>query len=521
MAAGTIVVACAPVGSAPGPSSEAAPDAATTTITLLVPTQYGISRPETRTSNAEVILSLFEEYQTSVKPGTKIELEELVTPQGVLGWDVIRSRALAGNIPDAVAFQPVTTLMNADLFYQIPREVLNDPNPYSSNGTWWEDFPYDGAIFSSYPGATPNTDWAVGLTTIGGASVVGVVYNRQMFVDAGIHDSIDPGGDKAPKTWAEWMEWHQKLQEAGFIPFDASNHVAGSCCAVWFHSQIYDNLIEDHHADLEQQAAEFFGEQPDGMLNPRWGAYLIKTQKWNFGDEHQAAFFNILKEWSQYFQPGFLGQTTTNLFLNGEAAQGYVHVNNIKPWRTQLEDQFKWGTFYVPPITSDTWLGAPGLPQRAHAASGSPAGFAQGGFFMIPQQTVQANKLDVVLDLLQWITAPSQLERFNNTKEPRSAEPGATAAEVYGDDLEMQEYYRFYYEPTSIVDGKRYGADEWWHVVGPGAEALFHKTFQAWLAGQIATAEDAAADMGQIALDATERWIEENPDVTPPANTWA
>jgi ABC-type glycerol-3-phosphate transport system substrate-binding protein len=482
------------------------------TITILVPAQYGLQRPEIRTSDAEILQQLFEEYQQKVAPGVKIQLEELVVPAGVLGWDVIRTRAIAGNIPDMVAFQPVTTLMSPDLFYQFPRDALDKPNPYSSNKRWFDDFPYNGLIFASYPGAIPGTYWAVGMTRLGGHSVVGVAYNRDMFGNAGI-------GPAPPKTWAEWMDWHKKLKTSGVVPFDAFNHVAGSCCSVWFHSQIYDNLIEDHHGELEGTASGFFGEKTDGMLNPRWGVYLFKTKKWSFDDEHMVAYFRILKDWSQYFQPGFLGQTTTDLFLGGKAAMRYVHVNNIRPLRKQLEGKFRWGTFYPPSITKETWSGAPGLPQRAHAASGQPGGFAFGGFFMVPQKTVKEGKLEMVTDLLQWLTASAQLERFNNTREPKGASPDATVEQVYADDPDMREYYRFYYEPSSIRGGKRYGADEWWHMVGIGAETGFHKTNQALLAGQF-TPEQAAKQLHQIAVEAGQRWVAENPGVKPSPDTW-
>lgn len=211
--------------------------------------------------------------------------------------------------------------------------------------------------------------------------------------------------------------------------------------------------------------------------------------------------------------------TTKNMFLSGEAAYGYVHLNNIRPYREQLKGKFDWGTFYMPPITSDTWPKAAGAPQRAHAASGLPGGYAGDGFFMVPQQTVKSGNLDRAVDLIQWITAPEQLAYFGKNTEPRSAKVGQTVKEIYPDDPMMQDEYRFHYEPAGILDGMRYGTDEWWHMVGIGAEDGWHKTNQACLAGQM-TAEQAAAKLQEIAVQATDRFIQETPNLNPPANTW-
>jgi hypothetical protein len=435
------------------------------------------------------------------------------TPANQVVWDAIRLRAQAGNIPHLSAFPPVTNTMNRDLFYEFPRGAFDVKNPYSPNPKWWDDFPYDGVVFAGYPAAIPGTYWGVGLTETGSGSLLGIQYNRDLFAKAGL-----PAG-QAPKTWAELTEWHKKLKGIGVIPWDMGNHVAGTCCSVWFHNQIYGNLIEDHHADMEKQAAEFFGEKTDGMLNTRWTVYLLKTNKWRLDDQHNVGYFNIIKEWSEYFQPGYLGQTTKDLFLSGEAAMRFVYVTNIKTQRKVIGDKFKWGAFYFPGVTQETWPHSPNLPQRVHGANGLPGAYVNGTFWMVPQKTVKDGKLDLAVDFLQWVTAPDQLTRWAKEREPRSAKPGTLAKDVYPDDPELQDQYRFHYEPQGIREGKKYGMDFWHAAVGVGGEVSMHKVNQAFLSGQL-TAEQAAAKMHEAALESAQRWITENPAVKPPASEW-
>jgi ABC-type glycerol-3-phosphate transport system substrate-binding protein len=519
----TILAACAlsqPAAETPGEMSESKdmPAIEEGTITILVYNNYALERPENRTVEASIMMSFFEEYQETVRPGVKIELEEVLPQPGQAGVEIPRIRAAADTITDLVAHQAVPSLMVSDLFYQLPRETLDQPNPYSPNARWWDDFPFDGVIFSSFAGAAVGTYWGLGLTRIGGASVVGAIYNRDLFEKAGI-DSADPGGDVIPpKTWAEWMDWHEKLKSIDVIPFTIGNHIAGGCCAVWTHGMIYNNLMEDHHQELQQICANFFGEEPNGMLNVRYGAYLWKTGQWTFNDEHTAAYFQILKDWSQYWQPGFMAESPEDLFLTGEAAMRYVFYLEATDFLETLKDEFKFGTFYAPPITSETWSGAPGLPQRALGSGGTPGGFGFGSVFMISQKAVREGRLPLVQDLLQWLTAPAQLERYHQQLEPRAARPDATVAEVYPDDPEKQEAYRVYYEPPAIRDGKRYGVDEMWHVSGVGNEAGFRQTIQAFMSGQLKTPEEAAAKLEEVAQAGTARAIAENPDWN--ADSW-
>lgn len=480
---------------------------------MIVPGTYGLLRPENRNSDGDVLLKMMDDYQKTVQPGVKIEMEEMVVPAGQVVWDAIRLRAQAGNISDVVAFPPVTNTMNSDLFYQYKRSEFDVKNPYSSNAHWWDDFPSNGVVFSGYPGAIPNTYWGVGLTESGSGSLLGIQYNRDLFDKAGL-----PVG-RAPTSWAEMASWHDALKSKGIIPWDMANNVSGTCCSVWFHNQVYGNLIEDQHEMLEKAAADFFGEKPDGMLNTRWAVYLLKTGKWTLDNEQSIGYLNVIKDWSDSFQPGFLGQTTTDYFLSGQAAMRFVYVTNIKTQRRIIGDKLKWGTFYFPPITRDTWPKAPGLPQRVHGANGLPGAFVNGAFWMISQKAVKEGHLDLINDFLMWMTAPDQLSRWAQEREPRSAPSGTLVKDVYPGDIEMQEQYRFHYEPQGIRNGKRYGIDFWHIIVGVGGEVSLHKVNQAFLSGQL-SAEQAAAAQQAAALESGQRWIDENPDVTPPASQW-
>jgi ABC-type glycerol-3-phosphate transport system substrate-binding protein len=476
---------------------------------LLVGAEYGVVTPNTMTPTAKAVRDLIDKYQKSVQPGVKVELEDLTLPQGQIYYEALRLRALAGNIPDLVAFEPRPSTMNADLFYQFPRELLDKPNPYSTNKRWWDDFPYDGVALGGYTGAEAGSYWSVALTRTGTAGALGIGYNRAMFEKAGI-------GPVPPKSWDEFMDWHKKLKATGVIPWDAANRAGHA----WNHGLIYDNLIEAQHANLDETAATFFGDKASGMLSPKQVVYLLRTKKWTFDDEYTAAYYDIHKEWSQYYQPGALAQSTKSYFLSGEAAMTFGLIENVYQWERDLQGKFKWGMFVWPSITQATWSKAPGLPQRPAGATGFSGSYARGAMFQIPQKTVKSGRLDLALDFLYWLTAPAQLQDFSKTVEPRSAMPGQTVKEVYPEDPEKQEHWRFVYEPPGILNGKRYGWDEWWNLAGPGFEEPLRNQSTGWLSGQIGSSKAAATALQKLAMEATDRWVAQNPDFKPPPATW-
>ncbi len=489
------------------------PVALTGKITILVGGEYGLLTPETKTPIAASVLALFDKYQKSVQPGVKIELEDLQAPPGQVYYEILRTRALAGNIPDLVVFEPRPSTMNPGLFYQIPQALLDKPNPYSQNKKWWDDFPFDGAAFGGYAGAEVGSYWTVAMTRTGAGGALGVGYNRDLFEKAG----IGPALTNPPKDWAEFMDWHKKLKAIGVIPFDVGDRGA----TPWFHGAIYCNIIEDHHDKLEGDAATFFGEKPSGMMSPKHGVYNFITKRWTFDDEHTVAYYDIYKEWTQHFRPGFLADTTKNQFVLGEAAMTFALVNQAYQWPELLKGKFKWGIFLWPSITSKTWPHAPGLPQRPPGATGLSGSYARGAQFMIPQKTVKEGRFDLALDLLYWLTAPPQLAEFGKTSSPRSAPPGSKVKDVYPEDVEEQHHWQFHYEPKSILEGnKRYGWEEWWHLAGPGLEAPMIKVNQQFASGQIATAKAAAAETHKQALEANDRWVAQNPDFKPSPKDW-
>lgn len=433
-AAATTAPAAAPATAAPAaaatkaPAATAAPAAKKLSgkITIMVAqSTFQLQNPASRVPEAQIMLDLFDEYQKNVQPGVKIELEENVAPQGQAFIELPRMRAQAGTITDLVNFQPVPSLMQPELFYQVPKDILDKPNPYSPNKRWMDDFPYDGVLFSSFVGAEPGTYWGLGMTRLGGSSIVVWAYNRDLWKKAGISDGSPTNPASVPKTWAEMIEMCKKLKSIGVVPFDVSNHISGGCCAVWFHGWIYSNLIEGKHKEIEQAAATFFGDKLRGQLNLKQAVYLLKTGKWRMDNEYSAAFFQVLKEFSDYWQPGYLAQTTENLFLQQKAGMILTGVTGLPNMVKTIKDQFKIGTFTPGGITKDTWAGATGAPMRAIGSNGQAGTFSTGGsIYMIPQQTVKAGKLDLVLDFLQWLTAPAQLEKYGERMIPRSAKQG-------------------------------------------------------------------------------------------------
>ena len=69
---------------------------------------------------------------------------------------------------------------------------------------------------------------------------------------------------------------------------------------------------------------------------------------------------------------------------------------------------------------------------------------------MIPQTTVDDGKLDVAKDLVQYTTAPEQLQYWCDHQPVPCFEPGTPIEEVYPDQPQVWQQMRGFFEPGAF-----------------------------------------------------------------------
>ncbi len=213
----------------------------------------------------------------------------------------------AGQAPDVWICNPgpnMTQYVEADVVMDLT-DVLNSDSAWkdSFTGGIFERLTYDGKV--------------MGVPTNFAAACV--FYNTEIFEKTGV---------AVPKTWDEFMDVCQKIQDAGYAPLTIS---AGT---PWCLSMVAGYLCDREGG-------------PDNLKGVADGSV-----KWTDASYVNAA--TKLLDLSKYFQPTYLGdsndQATAN-FYNGDAAmliQGSWAISQINGNAPEMQD--KCGVFQFPGI---------------------------------------------------------------------------------------------------------------------------------------------------------------------------
>jgi hypothetical protein len=404
----------------------------------------------------------------------------------------INTNLLAGTLPDAVMiYFPGQDITNAvDLIYDFS-EDLQQPNPYSSNPTWRADFPLDGLVLNQTQ-SSDGGNRVIGFTLSGDSGVTTFAYNRTMFDEVGV---------EPPKTWGEFMEIQQKLKDAGYTPFQMPT--AGPLGWVWNWAEwiIREQLMADVIAECDI-------EEPFNLLSDKEVVRCVVTGQFSLEDPRMAETWKLMKNWSQYWQADFLAPPPdVDMFAQGQV--GIINTMNL--WLGQIANNpninFEWGTFYQPPVTAaDSEFGNDVLPRRVgnlgQAGSGSV-------YFFIPMTTVERSpeRFAMARDLIQYMTAPDQLERWCSQQPIPCYEPGTPIEQVYSDPV-MVERMRGFFEPGAYQNG---GASLNWAAFDRSLDAEWSRLFIEYMGGSM-TIDEAFAEFQPLLEDSVRRTIRAHPE---------
>jgi len=95
---------------------------------------------------------------------------------------------------------------------------------------------------------------------------------------------------------------------------------------------------------------------------------------------------------------------------------------------------------------------------------------------------VDKGKLDLALDLLQYVTSPQTEEYWCSIQNPPCFEPGSSVEEIFPGNTDKQDRYRGFVEPSAANNNRIVGLDVN-TAFGPANSAAETKIFQDYFGG--------------------------------------
>lgn len=198
---------------------------------------------------------------------------------------------------------------------------------------------------------------------------IGIFYNQEIF---------DRLGLDVPETWEEYMEVCQAIKDAGIIPVAMPGDKEGYWGGVvgWVVRLFTDAWFYDLVPEIMAQPGDFlFDPEVDAdfevnfddpfndllvNLSPERRIQAILDGRLAFDGPRMREVYTYLRKFANYWQRGFHGADPMgvyNLFLSQRAAMMFnasqaVLVLERDIGRLRPDEQFEWGAFHPPPVTS-------------------------------------------------------------------------------------------------------------------------------------------------------------------------
>ena len=292
----------------------------------------------------------------------------------------LSSQLMGGVAPDIVEswYSPAVENYRKGLVRDLS-DILEEPNPYEGSGNPWKDNFTDGLLNQSMDNQS-NAIPSIPLSTV----AVKVFYNKDVFEQAGITEE--------PETFADFMEVCGTLAKNDIVPFIVPNKSAADNVFNWLHRMFMDQMIDgivydmDISGNAQIEMNEICAAYDKGMID-------LTQEPWNEP-------LNIIKDFSQYWYPGYNGIDTSSaqdLFLRQEGAMLMSLGGSLKNFLENPDLEFEIGYFTFPYLTKET---SPLACEVAYEMGGAPQDSQ-----CIPNST-EGDKLEAAIDFLQYLSSP-------------------------------------------------------------------------------------------------------------------
>jgi ABC-type glycerol-3-phosphate transport system substrate-binding protein len=383
----------------------------------------------------------------------------------------LRSQTLADVV---MQYFPSPAQLDVDLQYDFSSD-LDQPNPYSDNATWREDFPLNGVALRDV--TVDGKVLMVGTTYSGDLGDTAVLYNKDILDQAGV--------ERLPQSWSEFYEAMSKIKAAGFQPFYMPTTGTDGYIFTWYVVLTSAQLMDDVVAQCDGQV----GEEANGVISQKEAVWCIDKGYWNARHPGVVQTFEEMKKWSEFFHEGYLAPSAPgNLFAQGKIAFFPTVRLVMGVYENDPNMTFEWGSFYLPALKDGEIA-----PRLGNSGAG------QGSqYLFIPKTTVDKGKLEMARDLLQYVTSPAAIEFWCSRQPVPCFAPGTPLEEIIpGDPVKQARYHGFIDPPTLNNMVSRLDAN---NVFGPAIVVQEMQILQDYLAGN--------ADLEQT-LDKYQAFLEQ------------
>ena len=366
----------------------------------------------------------------------------------------LRSQTLADVV---MQYFPSPAQLDVDLQYDFAAD-LDQPNPYSENATWREDFPLNGVALRDV--TVDGKALMVGTTYSGDLGDTAVLYNKDILTQAGV--------EQLPQTWTEFYDAMAKIKAACFEPFYMPTTGNDGYIFTWYYILTNAQMMDEVVAQCDGQA----GEEANGIISQKEAVWCIDKGIWNARNPGVVQTMEEMKKWSEFFHEGYLAPSAPgNLFAQGKIAFLPTVRLTMPMFENDPNMTFEWGSFYLPALEDGEIA-----PRLGNSGAG------QGSqYLFIPKTTVDKGKLEMARDLLHYVTSPAAMEFWCANQPIPCFASGTPLAEIIPGDPVKQERYRGFIDPPTIDNMvSRLDAND---VFGPAIVVQENQILQDYLAG--------------------------------------
>lgn len=415
----TILLFCASVVLLAGGQDEAETETSGVVLEIAAPglapsrfQQRSAANPNPRSNS----IALAEAW-SAANSDQAVRIEWIQIPSSqIASW--VRTQFAGGSAPPIVSTY-VNSVMIRDGYLANLYDVLMVPNNYNPDaGRWYDTFISPPSIV--YPG---NSDEPHIFYVPDSLVATTIYYNRQQFEAA----RVEP-----PETWSELLEISRDLRAEGFEPFGVNDFSFGEWTNRLIGDQLLWSLIPEMNVLNRNPDEEKSIDQEEFVRAITLGIYSTERPEIREG-------YRVLKEWSEAWVDGWIAADIDIGFRRERMAMSWFGSWIMGSLEQDPLMEFDLGTFWFPPMTTETSLNAIGRPPRDVGGIAPP--------YLVSATSQEEGMFEVAVDFLRFLTTPENNEFIIN-------EIGGSLVNVRGAEPHprLEEIFSVYEEVGSMAD---------------------------------------------------------------------
>ena len=328
------------------------------------------------TEQMEFVDEVLARYK-EIKPNIEIEYEYIASDQ-YQTW--LQTQLLGGTAPELFLVRHAwgQQYLNDGTVIDLTSYLKETENPYNPGVMWIDTF--EDGIIAQVEDLTNNKYASIPLSSV----ICKFIYNKDMFEEVGVQEF--------PKTYEEFLEVCQKLQDAGYYPMVQGMKVSEGGGYHWFERLVSDQLVAELVPPMDMNGT--------GLIEVNEMARAIDKGEIDLTQSPWKDAFPIIKDMTKYWYPGYTTLQNTDawdLFTVGEAAMTFTSIGtHIKSFYEDESRTFEFGIAEFPTIGKETTEYATG---QTFEIGGAPQ-----GCFCIPV-TASKEQEEAAVDFLKFMSS--------------------------------------------------------------------------------------------------------------------